>query len=117
MRAIKFFRNSSNKCPVEEFLDSLSSRQARKVTWVMQLVEEVVRVPELYFKKLQNTNGIWEIRIQSGSSVFRILGFLDANDFIATNGFHKKSQKTPYNEIVLAEQRKYEYLDKRGGAL
>lgn len=80
----------------------------------MRLVEELEKVPELYLKKLTNTEGIWEIRIQVGSNIFRVLGFFENNNFIATNGFCKKSQKTPYNEIILAEKRKREYTNRRG---
>jgi phage-related protein len=112
-RTIKFFRNSAGKYPIEKFLDSLPAKQAQKVTWVMQLVEELKKVPEIYLKKLKNTDNIWEIRTQAGSNIFRILGFFEANNFIATNGFCKKNQKTPANEIVLAEKRRHEYY-KRG---
>lgn len=69
-------------------------------------------IPEQYFKKLTNTDGIWEIRAQIDSNIFRILGFFENNNFIATNGFAKKSQKTPSKEIALAEHRKREH--KRG---
>ena len=99
---------------MEEFLDGLLPKEAQKVTWVMQIVEELVRVPEQYFKKLVNTSDIWEIRVQHSSNIFRILGFfLDSRDFIATNGFRKKTQKTPESEIRLAEKRKLEYLKRR----
>ena len=102
-------------CPVEEFLDSLSGKQAQKVIWVMQLVEDLVQVPKQYFKKLVNTADIWEIRIQLGSDIFRVLGFfVDDARFVATNGFQKKSQKTPIKEIVLSEKRKLDYIS-RGG--
>jgi phage-related protein len=113
MREIKFFRTSSNRYPVEEFLDSLTAKQAQKVTWVMRLVEEIENVPDLYLKKLNGAHGIWEIRIQANAEIFRVLGFFDSNNFIATNGFCKKSQKTPTNEISLAKKRKCEYM-KRG---
>jgi len=112
MIEINFFRNSEGSCPVEEFLDSLTSKQAQKVTWVMQLIEELdKRVPKQYFKKLVDTDDIWEIRVQMGSNIFRILGFfVDKHIFIATNGFQKKTDKTPDNEIVLAEKRKHEHI-------
>jgi hypothetical protein len=58
MRKIVFYETSSGKCPVEDFLDTLSSQQAQKVTWVLKLVEELPSVPTKYFKKLMNTNGI-----------------------------------------------------------
>ncbi len=111
MRRINFFRLDSGKCPVEDFLDSLPGKSAQKIAWVMQLVEDLDQVPKQYFKKLVNTADIWEIRIQLGSDIFRVLGFFKtANEFIATNGFKKKSQKTPPQEIVLAEKRKSIYL-------
>ncbi len=111
---MKFFKNSFGACPIEEFLDNLSAKQAQKVVWVMNLIEELEKVPEVYLKKLKSTDDIWEIRIQASFSVFRVLGFFDNNNFIATNGFCKKSQKTPSNEIALAEKRKREYTNERG---
>jgi len=112
MIEIHFFRDKTGDCPVENFLDTLTSKQAQKVTWVMQLIEELdKRVPKQYFKKLVNTDDIWEVRVQAGSNIFRILGFFeDKQCFIATNGFQKKTDKTPSNEIILAEKRKHEYL-------
>jgi phage-related protein len=112
IRQIDFYKSASNTCPVEEFLDSLSFKQAQKVTWVMKLIEELEKIPEQYFKKLVHTDNVWEIRTQLGSNIFRILGFFpEAGKFIATNGFQKKTQKTPSNEIKLAEKRKSEYLN------
>ena len=84
-------------------------QQAQKVTWVMRLVEELEIISETYLKRLKNTDDIWEIRIQMGSDIFRILGFFDTNRFVATDGFCKKSQKTPSGEIKLAQTRKQEY--------
>ncbi len=111
MRKILFFFNEQGVAPVEEFLDSLSAKQAQKLAWVMQLVEELKRVPALYFKKLSGTEDIWEIRAQLGSDIFRVLGFfIDNNIFIATNGFHKKAMQTPRTEIDLAHRRKQIYL-------
>lgn len=113
MRKVVFFRNKLDKCPVEEFLETLDSKQAQKVTWVMGLIEDLGKIPEQYFKKLNNTADIWEIRVQQGSNIFRILGFFkDAVSFIATNGFQKKTQKTPAKEIKLAVKRKLDYLDR-----
>jgi len=114
MREIVFFKDSNGECPIEDFLDGLSAKHAQKVTWVMRLIEELDRIPELYLKKLSASDGIWEIRIQASSNIFRVLGFFEANSFIATNGFCKKSQKTPLSEIALAKKRKREYIDNRG---
>ena len=112
MREILFYRTESSECPVEEFIDTLENKQAQKVTWVMRLVEELDKVPSTYLKKLSNTQDIWEIRVQVGNNIFRFLGFFDKGNFIVlTNGFQKKTQKTPKAEIVLSEKRKQEYLE------
>lgn len=97
-------------CPIDKFLDTLSAKQVKKVTWVLQLVETLEIVPIQYFKKLDGTIGIWEVRIDFGGDTFRLLGFFDkGNLVILTNGFAKKTQKTPAAEISLAEQRKRDY--------
>jgi len=48
---IAFYRTESGDCPVEEFLDSLSAKQAQKVTWVMDLIEDLEIVPTNISKK------------------------------------------------------------------
>ncbi|WP_207692364.1 type II toxin-antitoxin system RelE/ParE family toxin [Desulfonema limicola] len=111
MRKINFYRDKAGYSPVEEFLDSLNVKQARKVVWVLRLIEEQEIIPSTYFKKLINTEDIWEARIQFGSDIFRILGFFEENNvIILTHAFQKKSQKTPKKEIHLAEIRKKDHL-------
>jgi phage-related protein len=105
----------TGRCPVEEFLNSLNGKQAQKVTWVLRLVEELTVVPAQYFKKLVNTKDIWEVRVQHGGNIFRLLGFFDGPTLvILTNGFAKKSQQTPPEEIRLAEARKRDHIDRKG---
>ncbi|UZJ36863.1 type II toxin-antitoxin system RelE/ParE family toxin [Prosthecochloris sp. SCSIO W1103] len=70
MREILFFKTSSGKSPVEEFLDSLSAKDVQKVLWVLRLVKEQPSVSTEYFKKLQGTDGIWEIRAKRGVMLF-----------------------------------------------
>ena len=85
-----------------------------KVGWVLRLIKELEYVPTEYFKKLKNTEDIWEIRIRSGNNIFRLLGFIIENKVvILTNGFAKKTQKVPKQEIELAEKRKRDYLKRR----
>ncbi len=111
MRKIIFYKTLKGHSPVEDFLNSLTDKQAKKVAWVLRLVRDLNFVPKEYLKKLVNTNDIWEIRIQSGSNIFRILCFFcKGNLIVLTNGFAKKTQKTPTKEIKLAEKRKQEYL-------
>ncbi|HCM96242.1 MAG: hypothetical protein A2X25_05220 [Chloroflexi bacterium GWB2_49_20] len=114
MRTVSFYRLLNGKSPVEEFLNSLPGKQAQKVLWVLQLVEELDVVPRQYFKKLVDNEGLWEVRIQFGSDIFRLLGFFDSGTLlILTNGFVKKTQKIPPQEIELAFRRKEEFLARR----
>ncbi len=114
MRTIEFYRRPNGQSPIEEFLDSLTGKQAQKVLWVLQLIEELETIPRQYFKKLVNSDEIWEVRIQFGNNIFRLLGFFDGGTLIVlTNGFAKKTQKTPSQEINLAVRRKNEYLARR----
>ncbi len=75
MRAITFYKTILDDTPVLDFLDSLNAKQAQKVTWVMQLIEELKVVPQQYLKKLKNTDDIWEIRVIYKGNIFRILEF------------------------------------------
>jgi len=114
MRTVNFYRLLNGNSPVEEFLDSLTGKQAQKVLWVLQLIEELDVIPRQYFKKLVGSEGIWEVRIQFGNDIFRLLGFFDGGTLlILTNGFAKKTQKTPPQEIALAVRCKEEYLARR----
>src|SRR3972149_7308419 len=114
MRTVNFYRLPNGQSPVELFLDSLTGKQAQKVLWVLRLIEELESVPRQYFKKLVDSEGIWEVRIQFGNDTFRLLGFFDSGTLlILTNGFAKKTQKTPSQEIALAIRRKKEYLARR----
>lgn len=114
MREIRFYRSESGSCPVEEFLDSLSGKQAQKAAWVLQLIEDMDIIPVQYFKKLVNTDDLWEVRVQTGNNIFRLLGFMDGEKLVVLNhGFQKKTQKTPKKEIQVAEARKKDYLKRR----
>ncbi len=77
----------------------------------MQLVEELEIVPVKYFKKMTGTDDLWEVRVQSGNNIFRILGFLEKERLVVLNhAFQKKTQKTPRKEILVAEARKKDHL-------
>ncbi len=116
MKVIHFYRSEAGVCPVEVFLNSLTGEQAQKVTWVLQLIEDLEKVPAQYFKKLINTDDLWEVRVQIGNNAFRLLGFLESDRVVILNhAFQKKTQKTPKKEIQIAETRKKDYLRRRAG--
>jgi phage-related protein len=99
---------------VEEYLDTLSNKQVEKVFFVLELVASLDIVPRKFFKKLESTGDIWEVRVQLGNNIFRLLGFLDGAELIVLNhAFTKKTQKIPKNEIKIAEQRKKDYFSRR----
>ena len=71
-------------------------------------------VPKKYFSHVEDTDGLFEIRVEVGSNIFRVFTFFDeGNLVILLNGFPKKTQKTPKNEIELAEKLKKEYFNEK----
>jgi len=85
-----------------------------KIIWTFDLIEESHRVPETYLKHLENTDALYEIRIQLGSDIFRIFCFFDQGQLVVlANGFQKKTQKTPKKEIEKALKIKEEYFNEK----
>ena len=114
MREIRFYRTSSGACPAREFLSTLNPKQARKVAWVLRLVRDLDRVPSQYFKKLVNTEDLWEVRVQHAGDIFRFIGFFDGKTrLMLCSGFAKKTQKIPTQEIELAHQHKTDYFKRK----
>lgn len=94
----------------EEFFVKQRDKVKAKIVWTFDLIEEVERVPETYLKHIENTDGIYEIRVQLGSDIFRIFCFFDQGQLVVlANGFQKKTQKTPKQEIDKAIKIKKEY--------
>lgn len=107
-RTIIFYKNY-----FQEFFDKQREKVKDKIIWTLELLEELERVPETYLKHIENTDGLYEIRIQMGSDIFRIFCFFDQGKLvILANGFQKKSQKTPKQEIEKALKIKQEYENK-----
>ena len=102
MKTISFYKTLSGKCPVENHLDTLTNIQVTKITWVLKLIRETDQIPAKYFKKLVNTNDIWEVRVRVGKNAFRLLGFIQNQQLIIlTNMFQKKAQKImPIRRLV-----------------
>lgn len=81
-----------------------------KITWTLELIEHLEKIPETYLKHIENTDGLYEIRVKQGSDIFRIFCFFDKGKLIVlANGFQKKEQKTPKKEIEKALKIKKEY--------
>jgi phage-related protein len=81
-----------------------------KIIWTFKLIEKIRQVPINYLEHIKGTDGLYEIRIQSGNDIFRIFCFFDEGKLVVlANGFRKKTQKTPKKEIDKALKIKEEY--------
>ena len=109
LREIVFFGDN-----VIDFYKSQDSKVQLKIEYVLDLVRFEKQVPIKFFKKLESTNGIYEVRVITSQKSIRILCFQDEGTWVVlTNAFVKKTQKTPKNEIKLAENIKTEYLKQK----
>ncbi len=108
-RRIIFFKDYFPK-----FFDKQNKKVKAKIVWTFDLIEDLQIVPEKYFKHIEKTDGLYEIRVQLGNNIFRIFCFFDKGRLVVlANGFQKKTQKTPKKEIELALKIKAEYENEK----
>lgn len=87
----------------EDFLINQPEKVQNKIFKIIEAIETLERVPVNYLKSIEGTNGLYEARIQLGSNIWRVFCFFDNGSLvILLNGFQKKTQKTPKNEIEKA---------------
>ena len=104
----------SYKSHFEDFLEKQNPKVKAKIAWTLKLIEEIQQVPETYLKHIEETDGLYEVRVQQGSDIFRVFSFFDEGKLIVlANGFQKKTQKTPKNEIAKALKIKTEYYENK----
>jgi phage-related protein len=97
-----------------KFFNTLKPEVQKKFNWTLQLIATIDWVPKKYFEYITNSNGIFEVRVEVGSDIYRVFSFFDkGNLIILINGFQKKTQKTPKSEIELAEKLKQQYFDEK----
>ena len=105
-RILFFYKNY-----FKDFYSIQSPKVQSKILWTLKIIEDFDRIPEVYLKHLENTDGLYEIRVQSGTNIFRIFCFFDNwNILVVGHGFQKKTQKTPLKQIERALQIKLEYF-------
>lgn len=109
MIEIEFYETEDGKCPLEEYLDSLEPKLLAKTLRTIDLLENngiSLRGP--YSEPLGD--GIFELRTKHGSDITRVLYFFFVgNKAVLTNGFTKKTKKTPKQELALAMKYKDDY--------
>ena len=85
-----------------------------KIKYVLELIKQVEKVPEKFLKHLTGTEGLYEIRIEYQSNIYRILCYFNKGNWVVLfNGFQKKTQKMPNNELEKAMKLKHEYFENK----
>lgn len=96
----------------EDFFREQTRKVQDKIIKVLDILEQVERVPSTYLKYIEGTNGLFEVRVQLGNNIFRIFCCFDGNKMVVLfSGFQKKTQKTPPGEIARAERIMNEYYN------
>lgn len=97
---VQLYEKANGDCPIQDFLDSLDDKMAAKMYGMIELLEEngpALRKP--YSEHLQD--GIFELRAKFSSNITRVIYFFYVDKrIILTNGFVKKTQKTPKKRIT-----------------
>ena len=111
---VEFYEKENGDIPVEEFLDGLNIRMKAKSVGLIKILQEkgnLLREP--YSKPLGD--GIFELRCKVGNDISRVLYFFYYNGkIIMTNGFVKKTRKTPRAVINRAKAYRDDYLERNG---
>jgi len=97
-----------------DFFKTLRPEVKKKFSWTLQLIQDLEYVPVKYFNHMTGTTGLFEIRVEVGSNIYRVFSFFDEGKLIVIiNGFQKKTQKTPAKEIEKAEKLKKQYFNEK----
>ena len=109
VREVISFKNYFDK-----FLKEQPKKVQDKIFKIIEAIETLERVPSNYLKSMEGTNGLYEARIQLGSNIWRVFCFFDNGKLvILLNGFQKKTQKTPKNEIEKALRLMTKYYNEK----
>jgi len=97
-----------------EFYQKQNNKVKGKIQYAFELLEQVERVPEKFLKHLTGTNGLYEIRIEYQSNIYRIFCCFDKGKLVVLfNGFQKKIQKTPKKELEKAKKLMKSYFEQK----
>lgn len=109
---IIFYKKEDKTSPVQLFIDSLDDKMSSKVTQNIEILKRFgTALREPYTKSLGD--GIFELRTKAGSDITRVLYFfVVGRKIVLTNGFIKKTQKTPRQEIETAKKYRFDYLNR-----
>lgn len=95
----------------QDFYLKVNNQVKEKIGYVFRIIKSVDKVSEKFLKHIEGTEGLYEIRVQVGSNIYRIFCCFDKKNLVILfNAFQKKTNKTPRQEIELAERLKKEYF-------
>ena len=98
----------------DDFYQQQNSKVREKIDYVLFLLMHLERIPEKFLKHLEGQKGLYELRIEVGSNIFRIFCCFDKGKIVVLlNGFRKKTQKTPANELQLAVKLMQAYFERK----
>jgi len=98
-----------------DFYLKQNEKVQEKIEYIFKIIRNVQNVPKKFLDHIKGADGLYEIRIEFESNIYRIFCCFDKGNLVVLlNGFHKKSQKTPKKEIELALQLKCEYFNLKG---
>lgn len=97
-----------------DFFVTLKPEVQDKFRWTLDLIESMFRVPRQYLKHIEGTSGLYEIRVEYSGNIYRVFCFFDSGNLVVLiNGFQKKTQKTPQQEITRAEKLMNQYFHEK----
>jgi len=97
-----------------EFYQNQDEKVKIKIQYVFELIKQVDRVPEKFLKHLEGTDGLFEVRVEYQSNIYRIFCCFDEGRLVVLfNGFQKKTQKTPKKELEKAERLMKQYFESK----
>lgn len=95
-----------------DFYLEQSEKVQEKIEYVFKILRTVQNVPKKFLDHMTGTDGLYEIRIEFESNIYRIFCCFDKGNLVVLfNGFQKKSQKTPKKEIDVALRLKEAYFN------
>ena len=93
-----------------DFYENQTESVQKKIEWTLNLIQITQKVPEKYFKHLEEIKGLYEIRVEVAGNIYRIFSFFDKGNLVVLgNAFQKKTQKTPKQELIMAIKIMEEY--------
>lgn len=98
----------------DDFFKEQSLKVRTKIIKILDIIEQIERIPVTYLKYIEGSDGLFEIRVQLANNIFRIFCFFDGNKLVVLlSGFQKKTQKTPVVEIEKAKRLMAEYYEEK----